>query len=447
MGPAVILALLANGPPVPVNVEPLDLMSDQGAPFVTCDGLGCTLAWTRQDMTTADVRERWIDLDGGVGPVSLTLGGRVAAQLQGGGAWTGMRLFVMTPTGAQSDSAVYTLLTHQPFDDLTTADVGLLNPQYFYLGRAAFVGGANLGLLAYVAGGGFVSQMYLRTVQPDGGFAEDASVVPAQSPNEVLDPSLVELNGVFYLLFVDRADATQMDPFLARFSSATAPLGAPVPLRDTVENEHGTSLVLRGDHLLAAWGRDTVPPQVEVQRIDFDGGSTAALLVVPGLGPALTWNGSRGFLAVGGATSAALYALDDRDGGLSALRVFTAPTAGTYPWVNLAQPVQDRVILAYADDDGGSLRSFFVQLGLEPDAAMPDAGTPDAGPSDGGGLDAGGLDAGGPDAGTRSDAGPGSTGTTQNDRIACGCQASGLAVLLLPLALGLLRSRRRFREP
>ncbi len=434
----------------PFNVEPTDPF-DQSTPLLACDSFGCTVAWARDDGNAGLVRTRWLMFDGGLGPVTdcPLLGGFQAPTIQGAGAWSGRRIYVITPDGVSGEQGLFTVITQNPYDTFAAAVTSPLHPQYFSAGRARIATTPDLAVIAYVAISMPFAQVFMRTVTPAGALVPDASFAPTQGTGGVSDPSIVENGGSFYLLFSDRADFNQNDPYFTVWSPDAGFVIDHVLLENTASDELQGALAFAQDHLVAAWTRSRVGVDgVEVVRLELDGGHDhiPRLFIDGGDQSQLSWVNGRGLLAVTrkgvGAFSIEVYRLDELDSGFStSLRFSTASPRA--PTLSLQQLDDTHAYFAFNVDDGGISRAFVVTLDLNdaPDASTPrHAGAADSGATDSGSPDGGQLDGGLADGGTSAstDGGTPPAPGVRSLSASCGCD-DGWPFPLLLLAAALVR--------
>ncbi len=372
----------------------------QWLPHLACDDQsGCTAAWSATDLNDEEVTSRWLYPDGGMGPVG-GLGGLMSSTvLEGFGASRGARWYLYDVSGSGGDQNLYVAYTRDAGASAGTATISAIDPLAGTPGYGAICSGLSTNLVAHVTDRtGCCRKVRVRRVADDGGFPEADSVQIASGANHVVDPMVTSLNGTFYIVFLDRFDSNQFDPYLTLWSEANAPVLQHIQLAGTPNDEGFPTIAADTDHLLVAW-EQWLPGSIEVDvyRVELDGGTSGKLLTFPSAeSPHLSCRAGRCLLGYSeglpdGGGQAVVTELVLADGGLLAQTLFSG-TAGPSRRENwLAHESNQAALFLYGRDgpDGGSRLWLTRILVAAPDGGF-DAG-PDAGDS---GLDAG-ADAGG----------------------------------------------------
>jgi hypothetical protein len=405
---AALAALIAAA--APFEVEPSDVTALQRAPKLACDAAGCTVAWNRLVPTDFSVSMRW--LDGGV-TSSADCGMSFRCELEGLSGWNGMRFYVLDGEGTNGEYGVFLAITTAPNEAPSTQNAVPLEGAYYFLAHTGFAASSQRGMLAFDSLIGTYANVLLRPLEPDGGFAADASTPVPQGANSVVDPAVAETGGVFYVLYFDRRDLNQLDPYLVAVGPDAAALAPEVQLATTTDDEYSGVLVAAADHLLVAWQRNNV---VELSRVELDGGHGAPLLAVDGgFSPVLSFSGDAGlfgFARSGSGVSIELYRLFG-DGTVGAL-VFSAQSPADSS-LSLQQVDPLHAYLAYTVDDGGVSRAWVAPIDLTQN--FDGGASLDAGPTADGGV-----------------------GPRGPYKVSCGCEeAPGMLLLLCALIAAKLR--------
>jgi hypothetical protein len=278
---------------------------------------------------------------------------------------------------------------------------------------------------------GFSKVMICR-VDADGGLPDSGPTQINQGTNFVFDPRVVELGGVFWLLFFDRFDTSQTDPYLSAFDSSLNPVLDHVQLLATPNTDESDGLlVARGDHLLAGWLVDGAT--LQLARLPLDGGAAFDLLQIPETtAVAWSWAADAGVVArVNVADAGNALELDrvteEMDGGLT-WRALWSQTVDPVIDLSIGHLSDEQVAVVFSvNDDAGNERAYVLEQSISmTDTGEPDAASPDAGSRDGGAPDS----------------------RPVNLSVRCGCEsAAGWTLLLLPVLLArrrvaVTRSRR-----
>jgi hypothetical protein len=413
---------------IPTEIDSADPV-DQESPALSCDQNSCSVIWNIEDYSRGDesLGLRWLYRDGGSTAVSTS--SRYFAN--GSAVWNGRTFFVADRSGYAGDQRVYLFTSDSSGQPLSTLSSRVLGPNRAGsqgARRVGFAATAQTGLLAWTGNEMGFNRIQLRRLNADGGYLDPNPVSPLQGANFVQLGDVVERGGRFYVLFFDRIDRNQYDPYLSVWDE-TGPVAEQIPLALTPSSEYQGTFAVSGAHLLATWGGDQ---GVKLGRFSFDGGRLTAPIVLPSASsPGLSMHGNAGFFGavhslIDGGSRLEIDVLTDDDAGINLTSVFEQDAVRTFALAAQDVGVSWAAIAALSDAGVSRVQVLRLDLNLLRGAGGIDGGGIDAGGIDAGGIDAGGIDAGGIDAGGLDAGGLDAGGLDAGGLDAGGLDAGGL---------------------